>query len=563
MVETEKNQKKSKKEIMKDSEPKPEPTYKYYHPKAYEDSYPVYQISSHPYSDQSEIEPEIRSDKKVKPKLKPDDIRKPPSTLRPLKPAPKIGKSPEGLKGPKGPKEPKEPPRSEIPEEPTTTGDIKSFPAWGPEFPHELPYPTEYPPPPSMTQQQYTSYPQRPPYGQPQPVPIPVPVHGPVPPPPPPPPIPHQPPPPQYQPYPPIIPYQYPYPMPYGRPKFFQPYSEIPLILIFLVCLSVYWIPYIIAGLIGVPFYEINPDFAEVVAGAALCVITICLMVLIRSNLDRPTLKDYGFTTENLGDNLKFTVKLIFIIYAVETVVILIFQFLGVSFEGGVSDINIYFIISAVIIAPIFEETVYRMNASTLLARRIPIIWVAAITSTWFIAKHIPMWHFDNDFGLPALGVILMINIPVWIIVTYYYLKRNCIWIPFLVHVFNNGAIAMFHYLPEDIGFITDQIFFFIGVIFIFVFGIPWFNKSIISKIHLEQVKFTKKTSWYLMVSIGLILLLLVTSEALVSIQNFNELVCLPIGLALFLVSLLTVAYVLSNKTVEYVKAEQIQDLKV
>jgi hypothetical protein len=202
------------------------------------------------------------------------------------------------------------------------------------------------------------------------------------------------------------------------------------------------------------------------------------------------------------------------------------------------------------------------MNASTLLARKLPIIWVAAITSTWFIAKHIPMWHFDNDFGLPALGVILLVDIPLWIIVTYYYLKRNCIWIPFLVHVFNNGSIAMFHYLPENIGFITDLTFFFIGLIFIFIFGIPWFNKSIISKIQLGQVKFTKKTSWYLMVSIGLILLFLVTSEALVSIQNFNELVCLPLGLGLFLVSLLTVAYVLSNKTIEYVKDEQIQELK-
>ncbi len=344
------------------------------------------------------------------------------------------------------------------------------------------------------------------------------------------------------------------YPFQYSQPKLFKPFSEMPLILIFLVCITVYWLPYIAANLIGVPFYTINPDLAEVVAGIALCVLSIALMLLIRSNLDKPSLKDYGLTTENLGNNLIFTVKLIFIIYAIEWLAIYIFQHLGVSFEGGPAEINIFFIISAVIIAPIFEETVYRVNASTLLARRLPIIWVAIITSTWFIAKHLPMWHFDDKFGLPALGVILMVDIPLWTIVTYYYLKRNCIWIPFFVHMFNNASIALFYYLPEFYGTITDYLFLIIGVLFIIAFGLPWLYKNVVTKYLKGVFQVTTKDTQNMAISLGLIILFLITSEALISVQNINEYVCLPIGLGFILLSIITIGFVLSNRTVVYVK---------
>jgi len=281
---------------------------------------------------------------------------------------------------------------------------------------------------------------------------------------------------PPYTPYP-YPPYQVVY---YEKRPIIKPISQLPFLLIFLACITVFWGPYIASNLIGASFYSYDPDFAGVLVGVFLCIFTIVLMFFLRQNLDRPSWNDLGLTTKNLGNNLGLTAKLIFIIIATEYLVVKIFQFIGVSFEGGPDKIDIYFIISAVIVAPFFEEIVYRMNASTLLARRLPIIWVALITSTWFIAKHIPMWHIDDNFGLPGIFVIICINIPFWLVVTYYFLKRNCIWIPVIVHVFNNAFIALFHFIPELFGLILEGVFVLIGIILIFVFAIPKIDKEII-----------------------------------------------------------------------------------
>ena len=112
----------------------------------------------------------------------------------------------------------------------------------------------------------------------------------------------------------------YPYPPPqypvsyYYKPTIIRKKSDLLLILIFLVCISVYWLPYIISNFIGASFYFLSPKLAEVILGVALCVLTLALMVFLRQYLDRPSLKDYGLSTENLGNNLKLTIKLIFII---------------------------------------------------------------------------------------------------------------------------------------------------------------------------------------------------------------------------------------------------------
>ena len=183
--------------------------------------------------------------------------------------------------------------------------------------------------------------------------------------------------------------------------------------------------------------------------------------------VDKPTIEEYGLGKERLGSNLILTAKLLFIMVAVEFIALTIFEQFGVSFEGEPTDINLAFVILAVVISPIFEETVYRVNASTLLARRFPLILVSAITSVWFIAKHMPMWYFDDNFGFEAVIVIVLVDIPLWCVVTYYFLKRNCIWIPFIVHFFNNAAIAMFIFLPDLIGVIIEIAIIVIGIIFI------------------------------------------------------------------------------------------------
>ena len=246
--------------------------------------------------------------------------------------------------------------------------------------------------------------------------------------------------------------------------------------------------------------------------------------------------------------------KLIFIIIAVEFLVVAIIKSFGVSFEGGPQKIDIIFIISAVIVAPIFEETVYRMNASTLLARRFPIFWVAGITSVWFIAKHAPACHIDDDFGLQAIFIIVILSTLTWWVVTYYFLKRNCIWIPFFVHMFNNGSIVLFNLLPEDISILIEIVFIIIGIVFIFIFAIPKINKAIIEPLKAGKIRFRKKTKYHLSMFAGLSLLFLVTSEMLVFLQNINPLICIPIGLALMAISTITVIYIFSQSNIEYEK---------
>ena len=356
-----------------------------------------------------------------------------------------------------------------------------------------------------------------------------------------------------YPPYPPYSPYPVPY---YYKPIITKKMSELSIILIFLVSITVFWLPYTISGFIGMPFNNVSVKLAEVIASIALCVLTLVLMLFIRQNLDKPTLKDYGISTENLSSNLILTMKLIFIFIALEFLAVTIFNYIGVSFEGGPQQIDIYFIFSAVIIAPIFEETVYRLNASTLLARRLPILWVAVITSTWFIAKHVPMWHFEDGFKIPAILVILMINIPTWMVVTYYFLKRNCIWIPFIVHFFNNGSIALFYYLPDQVGVYLEYILIGIGIVFIFIFGLPKINKVIIEKIRYGKFQLTKETYNHMAIAVGLIILFLITSEALVFIADYNLLLCMPIGLILIGLSIFTVLYILTNRNIVYMNVK-------
>jgi membrane protease YdiL (CAAX protease family) len=266
--------------------------------------------------------------------------------------------------------------------------------------------------------------------------------------------------------------------------------------------------------------------------------------------------------TKNLGSNLFLAVKLIFIIQAVEVIIVLIFESIGISFEGDPGNIDIFFIISAVIVAPIFEETVYRANASTLLARRIPILWVAGITGTWFILKHLPMWHLDNEFGLPALAVFVPVDVIIWIVVTYYFLKRKCIWIPVIIHVFNNGSIAAFNFIPDQIGEYINFIKAGIGIVFIIIFVVPKLNKIIHEKFLAGKFKFTDKDKYFLQISIGFTLLLLATSEAIVFIMGYNPtgseipvgiIVCGIIGLIFFILSIFTIIYVYVNNNIVYI----------
>ena len=356
--------------------------------------------------------------------------------------------------------------------------------------------------------------------------------------------------------------YQYPlhYPGPYPPPgvpyksKIIKRMSEMPLVLIFLICITVYWLPQFISGLIGVPFYFMGLKIAELASGISLCVVTILIMFFLRRNLDKPTLKDYGLSTQNLGSNLVLAVKLIFIIFAVDYLVILIFQGLGVSFEGGPENIDIFFIISAVIVSPIVEEVVYRMNASTLLARRLPIIWVAGITSFWFIVKHVPAWHVDDNVGLPAIAVIIPMSTIIWIVVTYYFLTRNCIWIPFLVHLFNNASIVLFRSIPEQAGYYLELIMMGVGVVLLIVYGLPKIYRILNTQIKLKRLKITKRTYSNLTIALVLSVSFLLTSEALFGVRYFNDWLCIPIGMILVALSIFTIFYLIANKDISYTK---------
>jgi membrane protease YdiL (CAAX protease family) len=332
--------------------------------------------------------------------------------------------------------------------------------------------------------------------------------------------------------------------------------------MIFLIIFTVYWLPFFLGGIIGAPFFYLGSGVANVINGVVICFFSILIMVLLRQFFDRPTIKDYGLSGEKLGSNLFLAFKLVFIIWAVEFIVVYIAEFIGISFEGGPQQIDIFFIISAVIIAPIFEEVVYRMNASTLLARRLPIIWVAGITGTWFILKHLPMWHYDSDFGLAALAVFAPVDVVIWIVVTYYFLKRKCIWIPVIIHVVNNGAIAAFSYVPEQTVDYIDIIFAGIGILFIFIFAVPRLYKIISSKLATGGFRITKKTYYHMQISFGMTALLLLTSEAIVYLSFYDPsggafpigiAICGVLGLIFLVLCIITIVYVYVNKNIYYV----------
>jgi membrane protease YdiL (CAAX protease family) len=320
------------------------------------------------------------------------------------------------------------------------------------------------------------------------------------------------------------------------------------------VIITVYWLPTLLSAFVGWPFSYIDEDMGNLVTGVSLCIITIIIMLGLRRMVDAPTIEEYGLGTKRLGSNLILTVKLIFIIVAVEFIAISIFEQFGISFEGDPTDINLAFIVLAVVISPIFEETVYRMNAATLLARRMPIIWVSAITATWFIAKHIPMWHVDNGISLPGVLLITAIDIPIWIVITYYFLKRRCIWIPMILHVFNNAYIVVYNLTPYPLNDYTYYILVLIGIIFLIVFGFPVVYKKIIKPLLKKRMQFTSKTSYHLFLTVVLTTLLLITSEALIGIQYIDPLICLPIGLILITISILTIIFVVSNRNITYIK---------
>jgi len=120
----------------------------------------------------------------------------------------------------------------------------------------------------------------------------------------------------------------------------------MPYYLIFLVILTVYWLPYILGNLIGIPFLIISPGAADLAMGVSVCVFSISLMFFLRMYLDRPTMKDYGLTTDRLGSNVFLAVKLFMMMLGVEFIVLSIFSALGISFEGSDQQIDIFFIVS-------------------------------------------------------------------------------------------------------------------------------------------------------------------------------------------------------------------------
>jgi hypothetical protein len=273
--------------------------------------------------------------------------------------------------------------------------------------------------------------------------------------------------------------------------------------MIFLIIFTVYWLPFFLGGIIGAPFFYLGSGVANVINGVVICFFSILIMVLLRQFFDRPTIKDYGLSGEKLGSNLFLAFKLVFIIWAVEFIVVYIAEFIGISFEGGPQQIDI-----------------------------------------------------------AALAVFAPVDVVIWIVVTYYFLKRKCIWIPVIIHVVNNGAIAAFSYVPEQTVDYIDIIFAGIGILFIFIFAVPRLYKIISSKLATGGFRITKKTYYHMQISFGMTALLLLTSEAIVYLSFYDPsggafpigiAICGVLGLIFLVLCIITIVYVYVNKNIYYV----------
>ncbi len=357
-------------------------------------------------------------------------------------------------------------------------------------------------------------------------------------------------------------------------------YLDLPVwfryLLCYLIIFAVFWVPYLLSNLIygyWIAVVGIDALWSRA-AGASLLTfwlvgLTVVMFYVLRGRLDRPSWRELGFRADGLHKQLLHAVLLV---AAVELLEYMFWKFsflIYIDTSVHRADPTIASIITAVIAAPLFEELVYRVNATTLMKREMGAAKAALIISVWFIAKHVFFWRFEE--GIEWAGVFYVIGYStfLWWLVSYRYLKEKSIIIPFFYHLYNNGLIALSYVFPEFVSY-TRLAFIFGGVAVIayyaVMFSLTYPNKMVRtgyarwvpikgapfplhfllispSEVGKERItRFWKKALgqrslalWAIAIAGGLFLVF--TSEPLIYLGNIHGALCLSVGVLILMIS--------------------------
>ncbi len=206
--------------------------------------------------------------------------------------------------------------------------------------------------------------------------------------------------------------------------------EPVPLFTLFFVCFLIYWLPILINWLFVVCDLRLN------LTGRILLQILAAMVFiwLVRDGIDRPKKEELGLSGEHpmimagLGFGVLGAVFLAWLFY------VMFFAALQIDFGDSELDRTPEMFLFVVILGPLWEELIYRVNALTLLSRRYRPMQASFIVAVWFIAKHFLNWY-NNGTSAEWIVASILFSIVAWTLVDYLFLKYRSILIPLVFHM--------------------------------------------------------------------------------------------------------------------------------
>ncbi len=243
----------------------------------------------------------------------------------------------------------------------------------------------------------------------------------------------------------------------------------IPELTLIFICFTVYWLPRMLTGSI----FSFVPSFPGRLTtyGFVKLFITCWLIWQIRTETDRPTLEELGFTTKNW----KLMILAGILIFGFAALVTGLYSRLivnlGVPSGDYEPDYSFESNFWTIIHSPLWEEAVYRLLALTILARRYSHMQASFIVSVWFVGKHFLAWHLA---GLTPQYVFfyILFRIILWTMMDYLFLRYRSILLPLTFHTAWNASSVAGGTLPEI--FQAMGYFLELSLAGLFIYFAPW-----------------------------------------------------------------------------------------
>lgn len=187
-----------------------------------------------------------------------------------------------------------------------------------------------------------------------------------------------------------------------------------------------------------------------------LLIIIISIGIINNSNTNKIDIKD-RFTLKNI--DIKFLFKIIFLAFFARIVIEQLLIFLNFSITQTI-EINsvfeiIFQIIIACIIAPIFEEIVFRFGLFEFINKKYNFIISIILTSIIFAFVH---FYGIIGFIIPFMSSIFF---------TYSYYKKQNLLYPIIIHFMYNLYAISYGFVPSNIIFIIIAVINLLGFLII------------------------------------------------------------------------------------------------